>query len=144
MPARRSTSTPVTWRTATPAKGLPDGVGPGEGDWRLVLDSELDIEVLAYIRTEDGLLTAMHDTVPVRDGSYRVAIFNPGSNANQVSRLRLINPGEAPAEVTVTGTDDAGASPGSPSVIFEIPAGESLTLSASDLEGGAGVGRRAR
>ena len=119
-------------------KGLPDGVGPGEGDWRLVLDSELDIEVLAYIRTEDGLLTAMHDTVPVRDGTYEVAIFNPGSNANQVSRLRLTNPGEAPAQVTVTGTDDAGASPGA-SVMFEIPAGESLTLSASDLEGGAGV-----
>ena len=120
------------------AKGLPDGVGPGEGDWRLVLDSELDIEVLAYIRTEDGLLTAMHDTVPVRDGTYEVAIFNPGSNANQVSRLRLTNPGEAPAQVTVTGTDDAGASPGA-SVMFEIPAGESLTLSASDLEAGAGV-----
>ncbi len=121
-----------------PAKGLPDGVGPGEGDWRLVLDSELDIEVLAYIRTEDGLLTAMHDTVPVRDGSYRVAIFNPGSNVNQVSRLRLINPGDAPAEVTVTGTDDAGASPGT-TVMFDIPAGESLTLSASDLESGVGV-----
>ena len=43
------------------AKGLSDGVGPGEGDWRLVLDSDLDFEVLSYIRTEDGFLTAMHD-----------------------------------------------------------------------------------
>ena len=120
------------------AKGLPEGVGSGEGDWRLVLNSEIDFEALSYIRTGDGFLTAMHDTVPVRDGAYDVAIFNPGSNANQVSRLRLINPGDAAAEVTVTGVDDAGASPGT-SVELEIPAGESLTLTASDLEAGAGV-----
>ena len=117
------------------AKGLPEGVGSGEGDWRLVLSSELDFEALSYIRTGDGFLTAMHDTVPIRDGAYDVAIFNPGSNANQVSRLRLINPGDAAAEVTVTGVDDAGASPGT-SVELEIPAGESLTLTASDLETG--------
>ena len=120
------------------AKGLSDEVGSGEGDWRLVLNSELDFEALSYIRTEDGFLTAMHDTVPVRDGAYEVAIFNPGSNTNQVSRLRLINPGDAAAAVTVTGIDDAGGSPGT-SVEFEIPAGESFTLTASDLEAGAGV-----
>ena len=100
------------------AKGLPVGVGSGEGGWRLILDSDLDFEVLSYIRTGDGFLTAMHDTVPMRDGTYRVAIFNPGSNSNQVSRLRVINPGDAAAEVTVTGVDDAGASPGT-SVEFE-------------------------
>ena len=121
------------------AKGLPDGIGTGEGDWRLILESDLNFEVLSYIRTDDGFLTAMHDTVPIRDGAYRVAIFNPGSNANQVSRLRFINPGDAAAEVTVTGVDDRGATPGT-SVMFEVPAGESLTLAASDLEAGAGVG----
>ena len=121
------------------AKGLPEGVGSGAGDWRLILDSDLNFDVLSYIRTDDGFLTAMHDTVPIRDGAYRVAIFNPGSNANQVSRLRLINPGDAAAEVTVTGVDDRGATPGT-SVMFEVPAGESLTLAASDLEAGAGVG----
>ena len=119
-------------------KGLPEGVGPGEGDWRLVLDSDLDFEVLAYVRTQDGFLTSMHDLAPLRDGRYRVAIFNPGSNPNQVSRLRLVNPGSEAAEVTITGVDDAGASPGT-SVEFEIPAGESLTLTASDLEAGVGV-----
>ena len=119
-------------------KGLPEGIGSGEGDWRLVLDSDLDFEVLSYIRTGDGFLTAMHDTVPVRDGAYDVAIFNPGGNPNQVSHLRLINPGDAAAEVTATGVDDAGASPGS-AIEFEIPAGQSLTLTASDLEAGVGV-----
>ena len=73
--------------------GLPEGVGPpGEGDWRLELESELDIEVLSYIRTEDGFLTAMHDVAPVADGEHRVAISNPAVNTDQASRLRLINP----------------------------------------------------
>ena len=119
-------------------KGLPEGIGSGEGDWRLVLDSDLDFEVLSYIRTGDGFLTAMHDVAPVRDGSHRVAVFNPGSNENQVSRLRLVNPGSEAAAVTITGVDDAGASPGT-SVEFGIPAGASLTLTASDLEAGVGV-----
>ena len=120
------------------AKGLADGVGPGTGDWRLVLDSDLDFEVLSYIRTDDGVLTAMHDTVPLRDGTHQVAIFNPGSNPNQVSHLRLINPGEMIARVTVAGIDDAGATPGS-TVGFDVPAGESVTLTGSALELGAGL-----
>ena len=44
-------------------------------------------------------------------GWTRVATFNPGSNPNQVSRLRLANPGDEDAVVTVTGIDDTGASP---------------------------------
>ena len=118
------------------AKGLPAGVGSGEGDWRLVLDSDLDFEALSYIRTADGFLTAMHDTVPVRDGAYEVAIFNPGSNPNQVSRLRLVNPGAEDAQVTITGIDDAGASPGAP-VTVTVPAGASRTIEAAGLEAGA-------
>ena len=117
-------------------KGLPTGVGSGEGDWRLVLDSDLDFEALSYIRTADGFLTAMHDTVPVRDGAYEVAIFNPGSNSNQVSRLRLVNPGAEDAQVTITGIDDAGASPGAP-VTVTVPAGASRSIEAAGLEAGA-------
>ena len=115
-------------------KGLPDGVGPpGEGDWRLELASELDIEVLSYIRTEDGFLTAMHDVAPMSDGEHRVAIFNPAVNLDQMSRLRLINPTAEDAEVTATGVDDDGASPGT-AVVIDLPAGESATLTATDLE----------
>ncbi len=120
------------------AKGLPTGVGSGEGDWRLVLDSDLDFEVLSYIRAGDGFLTSMHDVAPMRDGRYRVAIFNPGSNPNQVSRLRLVNPGAEDAQVTITGIDDAGASPGT-TVGFHLPAGRSTTLTATELESGVGV-----
>ena len=120
-------------------KGLAGSTGPGQGDWRLVLDSELDIEVLSYIRTSDGFLTAMHDTVPAEDGPRRVAIFNPGSNSSQESLLRLVNPGEETADVTVTGVDDKGASPGGGATVT-MPARASRTYTAAELESGSAAG----
>ena len=120
-------------------KGLTGSTGAGEGDWRLTLTSDLDIEVLSYIRTTDGFLTAMHDLAPVAEGEHRIAIFNPGSNAAQVSRLRLINPGEAEAQVTIEGVDDRGASPDS-AVQVNVAAGATQTLTAAELEsGGTGM-----
>ena len=122
------------------AKGLTMGTGPGIGDWWLALSSDLDIEVLSYIRTPgDGFLTSMHDVVPADgNGNYRVAIFNPGSNIDQASRLRLVNAGEQAAQVTITGVDDRGASPGG-DVRVSIPAGAARTLAADELESGAGL-----
>ena len=119
------------------AKGLSGGVGPGEGHWRLELSSGLDIEVLSYVRTADGFLTAMHDAAPVDGGRHRVAIFNPASNRNQISLLRLVNPGGAAAEVSIAGVDDAGASRGAGAT---VPAGGSRTYTAAQLESGDAEG----
>ena len=119
------------------SKGLPSGVGSAEGDWRLELMSELEIEVLSYIRTADGFLTSMHDSAPVAGGVHRVVLFNPGSNPNQVSRLRLLNLGSEEALVRITGIDDAGASPGE-SVLVAVPAGAARTVTAVALEMGTG------
>ena len=116
-------------------KGLSGSTGSGEGDWRLELESALDIEVLSYIRTTDGFLTAMHDVVPRSAKRHRVAVFNPGSNVNQQSLLRLVNPGDGSAEVTIAGFDDRDASPGS-DVVVSVPAGASRTLTAAELETG--------
>ena len=119
-----------------PGKGLTGSAGAGTGDWRLTLTSDLDLEVLSYIRTTDGFLTAMHDVVPESEpGVRRVVIFNPGSNTAQVSRLRLLNTGDAEAEVTITGMDDRGMSPGS-AVEVTVAAGASRTLTAAELESG--------
>ena len=119
-------------------KGLSGGVGTGQGGWRLGLDSDLDIEVLSYIRTADGFLTAMHDVAPNEDGVHRVATFNPGSNVDQVSVLRLINPGDAEATVTIRGIDGDGVTPGN-DVAVSVPPGAARSLSAADLEAGTGV-----
>ena len=117
-------------------KGLSGSTGaPMGGDWRLVMTSSLDIEVLAYIRHEGGFLTSMTDTTPYSGRRYRVAVFNPGSNPYQVSHLRLINPGHEEAVVEIVGVDDAGMSPGA-AVKVHVAAGLSVTLSAADLEDG--------
>ena len=121
-----------------PDKGLSEGVGEGtSGDWRLRLSSELDIEVLAYNRTDDGLLTTLHDVVPYAEaaGAHHVAIFNPASNDKQVSRLRIVNPGAEPAAVIIEGIDDEDESPGTP-VELTVPAGASRTLTSQALETG--------
>ena len=83
----------------------------------------------------DGFLTAMHDVAPQRESVHRVEVFNPGSNRNQVSRLRVVNAGERNARVRIEGVDDAGASPGA-GVEFILPGGRSRTLSAQELESG--------
>ena len=120
-------------------KGLSGATGaPGEGDWRLVLESALELEVLSYMRTSDGFLTSLHDLAPSGESGHRVVIFNPGSNANQVSRLRLVNPGAEPAQVRIEGIDDAGASPGT-AVEVTVAGGASRTLSSQALESGAGL-----
>ena len=118
-------------------KGLKGSTGPGAGDWRLTLTSGLDLEVLAYVRMSDGFLASMHDVAPtLADGAHWIATFNPASNPNQASSLRLVNPGAADAAVTITGMDDQGASPGA-AVSLTVPAGASRTLGAAELESGA-------
>lgn len=119
------------------SKGLSDGLGDGDGDWRLSMRTELDIEPLAYIRTEDGFVTSMHELARRTAKGYHVAIFNPGSNASQRSRLRLINPTTTDVDVTITGLDDAGNPPSVGPVRVTLPAQAARTITAHELETGA-------
>ena len=121
--------------TGNADKGLSGGTGAGEGDWRLSIESDLDIEVLSYVRTEDGFLTSMHDVVPGTGTRHRVAVFNPASNRNQRSLLRLVVPGPQPAEAMITGTDDRGV-PGAQAVTLSVAGGGSRTVGAEELESG--------
>ena len=128
-------------------KGLPVGIGNGEGDWRLELTTELDIEALAFIRTRDGFVTAGHDIVrpeyvpassPGGDSSilHYVSFFNPGSNTEQQSRLRLINTSNVETVVTVRGVDDAGRPPPGGEVSVTLGAQAAHTITAQELEQG--------
>ena len=112
---------------------------PTSGYWRLQISTELDgVEALAYVRTTaDGFLTSMHDRVRGRDVDgammHHVRVFNPGSNTDQRSMLRLVNPMADDASITITGLDDAG-SLGEADVGLTLPAGKAMMLSAADLE----------
>ena len=122
----------------TGATGAPTGPA-GTRRWRLEFESALGLRVLGYIRTADGFVTSMHDEVAQtrsEDGyRYEVVFFNPASNTNQVSRLRLVSRSDAEAAVTITGRDDAGRA-GEESVRLTLPAGAARMLSAAELESG--------
>lgn len=128
------------------SKGLSAGVGSGQGDWRLELETTLDVEPLAYVRTSDGFVTSMHDVVTeggaaCSPAGVHVPIFNPASNRSQQSRLRIVNPSDNSVNVTISGRDDEGKTPAG--LAFDIPAGAARTITAEDLESGAaGLGGR--
>ena len=122
-----------------PGKGLSGGIGSGTGDWRLRLNSGFDLVVLAYIRTQDGFLTSMHDVAPRTEARHRVAILNPGKNTAQASKLRIVNPGAETVEVRIEGVDGQGETPGG-AVEVSVPAGAARTLGAAALESGDGAG----
>ena len=73
--------------------------GTDVGDARLQIETDLSIVPLAFVRAADGTLSAMHDTVRgasvgESDGyTYEVPIFNPASDATQVSRLAELTRG---------------------------------------------------
>ena len=126
-------------------KGLIGSTGPAlAGDWRLLLTSELDIQAQSYVRHADGFLSSVHDMAPERDGIHRVATFdlaalNRNKDGGQTSLLRLVNLGAMKARAMIVGTDDSGALLGS-GVELEVPAGNSLTLTARELsQGGTGL-----
>ena len=121
------------------AAGRPDRAGAES--WRLSLDSDLDIEVLAYIRTEDGFVASMHEVAgTTRNASgetvHEVPFFNPGGDHSQASHLRLINPGRRDIEVMVAGRDDAGV-PAEEAIRVLLPRGTACRLSAWEIESGA-------
>ena len=128
-------------------KGLSAGLGDGEGDWRLELTTELDIEPLAYIRTSAGFLTSMHDVVqpeyvPRTPGAddymrHQVRFFNPGRNSKQVSRLRVINTTGVDNPVSITGVDDAGDPAPGGKVMLTLSPYQARTITAQQLENGA-------
>ena len=129
------------------SKGLSGALDDGQGNWRLRLESDLDLEVGAYIRTADGFLSSVHDVVRSADVGgetvYHVPIFNPASNRDQVSSLRLVNLTRGRVDVRIQGRDDAGRPAPGGEVELTLPAGAARQVSAQELEaGGAGFSGR--
>ena len=118
------------------AKGLDAGVGPPTtGAWRLEVTSPLDIEVLSYVRTDDGFVTAMHDVAT----QAMLPFFNPGSNESQRSILRVVNTEAERAKWMTGGYDDRGEWRPMAGTI-EVQPGHALRLTAEALEDDHGLG----
>ncbi len=127
------------------SKGLTGSTGRGQGDWRLRLTTDLNLVVLAYVRTADGFLTSIHDTaLGQRDTRlaryvYPAWIFNPGSNMRQVSKVRIVNPNGEAQGVTISGLADDGRA-GAGQVTVQLGANAARLLSAQELESGQAAG----
>ena len=111
------------------------GTGRGEGDWRLELSTNLDIEARAYARSE-GFATALHDAT-LLSGEVEFPLFHPGGDARR-SVLRLANARGEPAAVSVRGVDDAGRAAGP--VTVDLGAWEARGYAAEELESGSAAG----
>lgn len=128
------------------SKGLPEGLGDGAGNWRLKLDTELDIDVLAYVRTNDGFLASIHEVARAAPGRAGIVHHVPyfdlgtmvrGNRARIGSILRLINSSSENVEIAIEGRDHTGAGAPKGVVRLTLPPGQACTLSAKELETGA-------
>lgn len=124
-----------------PDKGLAGMLGDGEGRWRLTVSGQSGLQVMSLVRTPDGFLTNLSRVTPTTGNVNDVWFFNPGTNPNQVSSLRIINNSNTAGTVTITGIDDNGnAAPGG-SVTFTIAAKSGKEITSADLESGnTGIG----
>ena len=117
-------------------KGLSGATGWGIGDWRLALEGRrADVEVLPYARTYNGVPSELRTIVHTENGAIHVPIFNSGRNRDQISYLRLVNPFDKRASITVSATDDAGKTSGS-TVRLSIAARSACTVDSWELERG--------
>ena len=123
------------------AKGLSGGLGTGVGWWRLQIRARSPVFASGYVRTNEGFLTGVHD-VGIFIGADEagrfnrlVPTFNPASNFNQVSVLRVSNLSHDGVMVRVGGLDDLGVWGDEP-FDFLAEASESYYFSAKDLEEG--------
>ncbi len=117
-------------------KGLPAGIGDGEGDWRIRIGSALRLDVAAYIRTRDGLLTSVRDAGAGARRRHYVPRFSRAVGTGPLSLLRLINVSDESAEVAIIAWDDAGAPAPGGAVSLMLGPGESRRLDAAALEQG--------
>lgn len=120
------------------AKGVTSGIGPGVGNWRLTISSSSIIMVMGYIRSPSGFLSPMHATTQSYLGGvyHAVPMFNPGANANQQSRLRIINNSGYPNDFLISAIDDSGKDAPNGSVSVTLGAYQAATFSSQDLENG--------
>ena len=128
--------------SGNPAIGIARGIGTGEGDWRLLLRSELNFQATAFALWDDGFVTGAQALARAtlsggQLSGYHVPTFNPAGNQTQRSTLRLVNTSDRLRNVTVRGFDDRGVPAPGGEVRVSLEAGESRTLTAGQLEAGA-------
>lgn len=116
--------------------GIETGIGVGQGDWRLALETDLSIEPLAFARTPAGFLDRLDRLVPRRPFYHRVPMSAPNESFPNGAGLRLINGSNTALDIVLFGLDGTGRL--APRwVSMTLSGGAARTLSARELEQGA-------
>ena len=116
---------------------LNGSLGDGSGRWRLDVSSDPQISVMSYVLTSTGFLTNMSEIVGAASTTNTVWIFNPSSNLNQASKLRVINSGSSTAAVSISGIDDTGITSPGTNLTFNLSGGSVKEITAAELENGS-------
>jgi len=117
------------------SKGLLGFLGVGSENWRLKVTTTGELGVSSYLRTTEGFMTKIGDLVAnTNQTSHIVPIFNPASNVNQVSILRVTNLSNSLNDVSIIGIDDNGDISSTASIT--LAANKSIMLTAQDIENG--------
>lgn len=117
--------------------GVFGGFGDGDGRWQLIISGGEQVEVQALSVNAGGIRTSLNNVAPAPSVlEAQVWLFNPASNLNQRSTLRLINRSDVPGVVLIEAIDDAGVPAPGGSVSTAIGANAAIELSAEDLESG--------
>ena len=95
-------------------KGIQRGIGePPGGNWRVRIETGLQLAVNAYVRTNDGFVTDVSRRAEnLAEGEsyvYYVPFVNPASNQSVRSTLQATNLGSSRATIAVVALDDAGS-----------------------------------
>ncbi len=135
------------WVACDFVKRVYGGVGDDQArSWRLLLETELDIESLSYVRTKNTTVaTSLNDEARTTQGGdrelmHQVPLFDSGEESSPASYLRLVNPGGRDAAVRISGRDDAGEA-SEEEVHLSVPGGTVCWLSASELASGSSDGK---
>lgn len=117
-----------------------EGIGElDEGHWRLIVKSSVAVQVLSYIQHFDRFLSSSHDVAPHQNNEHRVFGFLDGESWPIESQLRIINPNDSIANVTVNGIDSRGEEAPA-SVSIRIPPQATQVYTGRDLEADMGQG----
>lgn len=112
-------------------------LGDGNGRWQLSVSSDVPLQVMSLIRTSGGFVTNLSKTSPkTPQSTSEVYFFNPGSNPNQRSFLRIVNTSAQAGSVTISGIDDAGITAPGGVMTLNISAFSAIEITAIQLENG--------
>ena len=117
-------------------KGLTGKLGDGVGLWHLNVSATVNISVMNLIRATGGFLTNVSQASPIVAQVNKVFFFNPGSNKNQKSSLRLVNNSNQTGSVTISGIDDKGVAAPGGDVTLSIASNGGAIITSEDLENG--------